>query len=115
MKKKVDVDDLKQGMYVRELDRPWRETPFSFQGFEIRTHDELESLKHHCRHVYIDTALGDDIRSYPLTGVVHVGTGRVKAKEEEGKKLLVHVLGKTSASGSGDIRTRTRTSTGGRS
>ncbi len=97
MKKKVDVDDLKQGMYVRELDRPWRETPFSFQGFEIRTHDELESLKHHCRHVYIDTALGDDIRSYPLTGVVHVGTGRVKAKEEEGKKLLVDVLGKTSA------------------
>ena len=28
---KVWVDDLKLGMYVSQLDRPWVETPFLFQ------------------------------------------------------------------------------------
>ncbi len=28
MKKRVDVRDLRLGMYVAELDRPWLETPF---------------------------------------------------------------------------------------
>ncbi|MEE8263181.1 MAG: DUF3391 domain-containing protein, partial [Gammaproteobacteria bacterium] len=32
MKKRVDVRDLSLGMYVAELDRPWLETPFLFQG-----------------------------------------------------------------------------------
>ncbi|MEM7292997.1 MAG: DUF3391 domain-containing protein, partial [Pseudomonadota bacterium] len=30
---KVHVSELKLGMYVRELDRPWEETSFMFQGF----------------------------------------------------------------------------------
>ncbi len=41
-------------MYVRELDRPWRDTPFLFQGFEIRSEDEIRELQRHCQHVYID-------------------------------------------------------------
>jgi len=32
MKKSVPVAELKMGMYVVELDRPWTETPFIFQG-----------------------------------------------------------------------------------
>ncbi|MEO5573352.1 MAG: DUF3391 domain-containing protein, partial [Gammaproteobacteria bacterium] len=35
MKKKVLVGDLAPGMYVYDLDRPWIETPFLFQGFSI--------------------------------------------------------------------------------
>ncbi len=54
MKKKVEVQDLRIGMYVSELDRPWRETPFLFQGFEIRTQEELEQLRRLCRYVYIE-------------------------------------------------------------
>jgi putative nucleotidyltransferase with HDIG domain len=50
---KVDTQDLKIGMYVCELDRPWRETPFLFQGFEIRTDEELKTLQQYCRTVYI--------------------------------------------------------------
>ncbi|HYA39265.1 MAG TPA: HD-GYP domain-containing protein [Candidatus Methylomirabilis sp.] len=56
MKRKLDVQQLKIGMYVSELDRPWRETPFMFQGFEIRSEDEIRELQRHCQHVYIETA-----------------------------------------------------------
>ena len=59
MKVKIDVQKLKLGMYVCELDRPWRETPFLFQGFEILLDEELKELQRCCRTVYIklpDTA-----------------------------------------------------------
>jgi putative nucleotidyltransferase with HDIG domain len=54
MKKKIDVRDLKAGMYVHELDRPWRETPFVFQGFQIESDEDISQLKQHCEHVFID-------------------------------------------------------------
>ena len=41
-------------MYVARLDRPWTDTPFLFQGFFIRTQDEIEELQRHCQYVYID-------------------------------------------------------------
>lgn len=54
MQQKVDVTDLKIGMYVTELDRPWLETPFLFQGFPIRSQEEIDTLREYCAHVYID-------------------------------------------------------------
>ncbi len=56
MKRKVPVDQLKKGMYVSALDRPWRETSFVFQGFEITDDAQLAELKQHCEYVYIDDA-----------------------------------------------------------
>jgi len=53
MKKKIEVQDLRIGMYVTELDRPWRDSPFLFQGFEVRTDDELTQLRQLCQFVYI--------------------------------------------------------------
>jgi HD-GYP domain-containing protein (c-di-GMP phosphodiesterase class II) len=50
---KVPVDLLKIGMYVTELDRPWLETPFLFQGFYIRDEDEIAEIKAHCAHVFV--------------------------------------------------------------
>jgi len=35
------VSLLKIGMYVIELDRPWLETAFPFQGFEIKTEKDI--------------------------------------------------------------------------
>ncbi len=32
----ISVNDLNIGMYVTELDRPWLDTPFMFQGFELK-------------------------------------------------------------------------------
>jgi HD-GYP domain-containing protein (c-di-GMP phosphodiesterase class II) len=51
---KISTANLKVGMYVAQLDRPWLETPFLFQGFEIREDGELKLLRQFCRHVYID-------------------------------------------------------------
>ena len=49
------VGMLKIGMYVIELDRPWLDSPFLFQGFEIRTRKEIQELSDCCDYVYIDT------------------------------------------------------------
>jgi HD-GYP domain-containing protein (c-di-GMP phosphodiesterase class II) len=44
------------GMYIAELDRPWTDTPFMFQGFHLRTDRQFEALKKYCRHVFVDVA-----------------------------------------------------------
>jgi HD-GYP domain-containing protein (c-di-GMP phosphodiesterase class II) len=48
---------LEIGMYVIELDRPWLDSPFLFQGFEIKNQDEILQLKSCCDYVYIDTTI----------------------------------------------------------
>ena len=53
MKVAIDVADLKLGMQVVELDCPWRNTPFLFQGFEIRSEEEIRTLRQYCKRVYI--------------------------------------------------------------
>ncbi len=50
--------ELKLGMYVSELDRPWLESPFLFQGFKITENDVLNQIKELCTYVRIDTNLG---------------------------------------------------------
>jgi HD-GYP domain-containing protein (c-di-GMP phosphodiesterase class II) len=52
----IPVDQLALGMYVTELDRPWVETSFLFQGFEVKTEADLRAVKDICNHVYIDTS-----------------------------------------------------------
>ncbi len=51
---KIDTANLERGMFVAQLDRPWLETPFLFQGFEVREDSELKLLRQFCKHVYID-------------------------------------------------------------
>src|SRR3954466_1712058 len=53
-RKQVAVGELQFGMFVAELDRPWTETPFMFQGFHLKTDQQLAALKKHCKHVFID-------------------------------------------------------------
>jgi HD-GYP domain-containing protein (c-di-GMP phosphodiesterase class II) len=50
----VSVDQLTLGMYVTELDRPWVDTPFLFQGFELKTEADIRAVRDVCDHVYID-------------------------------------------------------------
>jgi putative nucleotidyltransferase with HDIG domain len=61
MKKQIDTTYLKQGMYVAELDRPWLESPFLFQGFVVDSDEDLEKLKALCVYVTIDPERGDDV------------------------------------------------------
>ena len=55
MKKTVSVPELQFGMYIAELDRPWTETPFRFQGFVLSTEQQLETLQKYCKTVVVDT------------------------------------------------------------
>ncbi|HZM35496.1 MAG TPA: HD-GYP domain-containing protein [Burkholderiales bacterium] len=54
MRKAVPVGELQYGMYVAELDRPWTDTPFRFQGFVLETPEQLETLKKFCHFVHVD-------------------------------------------------------------
>ncbi|MGB1060596.1 MAG: DUF3391 domain-containing protein, partial [Ketobacter sp.] len=45
---KVPTDQLKLGMHVSRLDRPWLDTPFLFQGFSVHDVDDLTALKNIC-------------------------------------------------------------------
>ncbi len=52
---KVFTADLEVGMYVSSLDRPWLETPFVLQGFQLESDKDIERLRKHCDYVYVDT------------------------------------------------------------
>jgi len=52
--REVPVEFLEFGMFVARLDRPWTETPFVFQGFVLKTEQQLEALKKYCKVVYVD-------------------------------------------------------------
>ncbi|HLF39610.1 MAG TPA: DUF3391 domain-containing protein, partial [Burkholderiales bacterium] len=72
MKKEVPVEQLQFGVYISELDRPWTETPFVFQGFVLEDEKQLETLKKYCRKVYVDPEKSTDLpeRSQLKTGPV---------------------------------------------
>jgi HD-GYP domain-containing protein (c-di-GMP phosphodiesterase class II) len=57
----VPSSDLKIGMFVSDLDRPWVGTPFLLQGFLIEDETQLAQLREHCREVTVDQSrsLGD--------------------------------------------------------
>lgn len=54
--KKIDVTDLKLGMFVSALDRPWSQTSFPLQGFALRSHREIMAIRSLCQYVYVDVA-----------------------------------------------------------
>ncbi|MCK5191675.1 MAG: DUF3391 domain-containing protein [Methylococcales bacterium] len=48
------VQNLQFGMYVSELDKPWLETNFPFQGFMLETEEDIQAIRDVCQYVYID-------------------------------------------------------------
>ncbi len=53
-RRRVAVARLELGMYVCELDRPWNETNFAFQGFPLLKPTEIHALRNCCEYVYVD-------------------------------------------------------------
>ncbi len=74
-RKKIAVEEIVHGMYVAELDRPWIETPFPFQGFYVRSDAQIELLRKYSRTVLIDVDLDESaqarggIGATPLPGI----------------------------------------------
>ncbi len=52
--RKIEVDELEEGMYVSKLDCPWHKTPFPLRGFHINSKEDIQSVKTYCKHVYVD-------------------------------------------------------------
>ena len=50
----TDVKDLEIGMYVAELDRPWLDSSFLFQGFVLKNNNDIKEVQDQCDFVYID-------------------------------------------------------------
>ena len=64
MERKVSTFELKVGMHVANLDRPWLDTPFLLQGFIIEKEEDIQALQQHCKYVFIDIEKGDEATSY---------------------------------------------------
>ncbi|HUJ00056.1 MAG TPA: HD-GYP domain-containing protein [Usitatibacter sp.] len=56
MATKVFTHELKVGMFVADLDRPWVDTPFLLQGFLIEDEEQVAALRAHCEYVMVDRA-----------------------------------------------------------
>jgi hypothetical protein len=67
MDSKVAVQDLKIGMFVADLDRPWMDTPFLLQGFLVEEDQQLRQLRRHCQFVTVDwsRSVGEHFRGDP--------------------------------------------------
>jgi hypothetical protein len=50
----IPAHRLSKGLYVSQLDRPWIETPFLFQGFEIESDEQLAQLRALCSSVFVE-------------------------------------------------------------
>lgn len=61
MRKRIEVSELRIGMYVCELDCSWIDSPFLFHRFVIRQRKQIEALRRACRHVTIDPRRGVDV------------------------------------------------------
>ena len=57
MQSKVLSSELKIGMFVTSLDRPWIDTPFMLQGFLIEGDEDIKLLKQYCEFVQVDWSM----------------------------------------------------------
>jgi HD-GYP domain-containing protein (c-di-GMP phosphodiesterase class II) len=60
----IDAKDLKIGMFVSKLDRPWLETNFWFQGFEIKNQADIDAIQKQCEFVFIDVSKQTSVPQY---------------------------------------------------
>jgi HD-GYP domain-containing protein (c-di-GMP phosphodiesterase class II) len=99
MATKVFTHELRIGMFVADLDRPWVDTPFLLQGFLIEDEEQIAALRAHCEYVMVDRArsTGEEYAasaSGPVASTVagaaprgaqpaaHAGSGAAPAKDD---------------------------------
>jgi len=61
MTKKIDVTQLRKGMFICGTDRKWIDIPFFRKKFLITTDKQISTLQEYCEFVYIDTEKGEDV------------------------------------------------------
>ncbi|MBE0483178.1 MAG: HD-GYP domain-containing protein [Bacterioplanes sp.] len=53
-RQQIAVSDLTVGMHVVELDRPWEDSPFLFQGFLLEDEFDIQMVQDVCQWVYVE-------------------------------------------------------------
>jgi len=107
MASKIFTTDLKVGMFVADLDRPWVDTPFLLQGFLIENDEQILALRTHCEYVIVDRArsTGDQFEAPPAASP---GTGRKPGAPMTGSGAAA---GSGSAGGDPDAVTEVKAAT----
>ncbi|MGH8669837.1 MAG: HD-GYP domain-containing protein [Burkholderiales bacterium] len=90
MRKTIPVAELKFGMYVAELDRPWTDTPFMFQGFVLQTEQQMEALKKFCKLVTVDSERSQLPEAPPLAPFTPRYATQVPVEREAGQAKAAH-------------------------
>lgn len=68
---KVLLANLKPGMYVSSLDRPWKDAPYPLQGFLINSQEDVDKLLEYCNCVIVDVARSSSPKDHK-TKVIHL-------------------------------------------
>lgn len=87
---KVKVADLRLGMYVADLDRPWLESPFLFQGFILKDEEDLQKVCETCEYVFVDPEKGDaPPRENSQPGTAGIKSNIIQWKARPSRKVTV--------------------------
>lgn len=76
----IDVHELKVGMYVCKLDKPWLESGFLFQGFELKNQADIDAVKKECKFVFIDVEKQNIALKNPQKTTAYLTTGTLEKK-----------------------------------
>lgn len=89
MASKIYANDLKVGMFVAELDRPWVDTPFLLQGFLIENDEQIHALRTHCEWVIVDRArsTGAEYESVAGAGPIAPNLGRLPRPPSNAQRI----------------------------
>ncbi len=94
---KIDVKDLRVGMFVVELDKPWEESSFMFQGLELKSPADVLAVQNECSFVWVDYDEFSLQQAPPATGMSGPGVGSnldkgVQVEDELDAATEVHSL-----------------------
>lgn len=71
----ISAKHVQLGMYIVDLDRPWLETPFLFQGFVVEDEGMIRELQEYCENVYvIENRFDDSIASKRALSISRSGS-----------------------------------------
>ncbi|MBK7353608.1 MAG: DUF3391 domain-containing protein [Nitrosomonas sp.] len=84
----IAVNQLKLGMFVSALDRPWLETPYLIQGILIKSVEDITELARYCNYVFVDIDKSDPkaITNYSARGANKNSSQIITATPFHGKE-----------------------------
>lgn len=92
---RVCITDLRVGMFVSKLDRPWIETSFPLEGVLIESDDDIKHLESICNFVFVDKTQSRTVEAVPLStaSIVNIRTKRTarsaQVPSQKAKRLAI--------------------------